>query len=107
MENTTMSLADFHHAVGLLNPGEVILDVRNPDEYACGHIKGSLNIPLPELPSRWQELKDYKRVYIHCKRGARAKSARDLLATAGLTNLVCLDTAGMDHWCEAGYPVEK
>lgn len=107
MENTNVTLDQFHEAHKRLHPGEIVLDVRNPEEWAAGHVPGSLNIPLPQLPSRWEELKSHSRIYIYCKKGGRAKSARDLLATAGFTNLACLADAGMDHWVEAGFPVER
>ena len=32
-------------------PGAALLDVRNPDEYAAGHIPGSVNLPLSEIKS--------------------------------------------------------
>ena len=102
-----MKLHDLFSAYKALSQGEIVLDVRNPDEYAQGHIEGALNLPLPELPARAQELKSYSRIYIHCKRGGRAKTARDLLAAQGFNNLVCVDDAGMDLWVESGYPVKK
>jgi len=106
MSNTTMKLHDFFQAHKALKQGEIILDVRNPDEFAQGHIHGALNIPLPELPQRHGELKSYQRIYIHCKRGGRAKTAFGILEGAGLANLVCVDDAGMDLWVESGYPVQ-
>ena len=106
LANTTLTLHELFTVHGKLTSEEIILDVRNPDEYALGHVPGSLNLPLPELPARSGELKSYARIYIHCKRGGRAKTARDLLASQGFTNLVCIDDAGMDLWIESGYPVK-
>jgi rhodanese-related sulfurtransferase len=107
MMNTTMKLHDFFLVHGTLNPSEIILDVRNPDEFAQAHIAGALNIPLPELPQRQTELSSFQRVFIHCKRGGRAKTAFGVLEAAGFKNLVCIDDAGMDSWIEAGYPVAR
>jgi len=101
-----MKLHDFFKTHSSLKSDEVILDVRNPDEYAQAHIASALNIPLPQLGDRQGELKGFKRIYIHCKRGGRAKTALGLLETAGFTNIVCVDDAGMDLWIESGYPVE-
>lgn len=104
MSNTVMGLVDFYNLHQKLGPNEVILDVRREDEYAAGHIQRALNIPLDQVATKAEELKKYSAVYIHCKRGGRAKTAYDLLAAQGLTNLVCIHDAGMDLWIENGYP---
>lgn len=105
MSNTLMSLQELYETHGNLEVNEIILDVRRPDEFEAGHIAGALNIPLDQVLTRAAELRDYKKIYIHCKRGGRAKSAYDLLSGAGLNNLICIHDAGMDQWMEKGYPV--
>lgn len=107
MSNNHISLLDFYETHLKLGPGEVILDVRNSDEFNEAHIEGALNIPVTELPQRFGELKDYKKIYIHCKRGGRAKTAFETLTQKGLDNLVCVHDAGMDLWIEKGFPVNK
>lgn len=107
MSNTLMTLQELYENSKKLAPGEVILDVRRPDEYAQGHIENALNIPVDVVSERASELKDYKKVYIHCKRGGRAKTAFESLKNAGLDNLVCIHDAGMDQWIEKGYPVKS
>ena len=107
MSNKTMALRDFHDIHLKLGSNDVILDVRNPDEYQEAHIKGALNFPLPEISEHVAELKKYDHVYIHCKRGGRAKTAFETLQNAGLNNLVCIADAGMDAWIESGFPHEK
>lgn len=106
MSNTMMSLDDLKKTSEKLGASEVILDVRRADEFAQGHIKGALNIPVDQVAGHVEELKKYARVFIHCKRGGRAKTAFDLLAGAGLTNLTCISEAGMDQWIERGYPTQ-
>lgn len=105
MSNTLMPLVDFYNLHQKLGANEVILDVRRPDEFAAGHIANALNIPVDVVATKAQELKNYAKIYIHCKRGGRAKTAYDLLAAQGLNNLVCIADAGMDQWMESGYPV--
>ncbi len=107
MNHKTMKLHDLYKKSHQLQDGEIILDVRNPDEYNQVRIKGSLNIPLPELESRYEELKKFKTVFIHCKRGGRAKTALQFLQSKGLPSLICVDDAGIDLWVESGYPVDK
>lgn len=107
MSNNLMTLVDFYNTHKSLKNDEVILDVRNPDEFSQGHIANALNIPVTEVLQHTDELKKYAAVYIHCKRGGRAKTAFEALKNAGLTNLVCVHDAGMDMWIENGYPVTK
>jgi rhodanese-related sulfurtransferase len=102
-----MSLDSFHGVHKKLEANEVILDVRRPDEFAEACIENAINIPVDQVAQRIDELKKYKTVYIHCKRGGRAKTAFETLKTMGLTNLVCIDDAGMDAWIERGYPVKR
>lgn len=107
MSGLHMSLDELYQKHGKLSTNEVILDVRNPDEFSEGHIDGALNIPLPEVSERISELKDFGTIYIHCKRGGRAKSAFETLQKLGLNNVVCVSDAGMDAWQERGYPVKR
>ena len=63
--------------------GAQIVDVRSPGEYADGHIKGSLNIPVDELGSRLKEVKKDKPVITVCASGIRSEAGRRTLAKAG------------------------
>lgn len=107
MSGLHMSLDDLYAKHGKLSTNEIILDVRNPDEFSEAHIAGALNIPLPEISERVSELKDFGTIYIHCKRGGRAKTAFETLQNLGLKNVVCVSDAGMDAWLERNYPVER
>ena len=62
--------------------GEVVLDVRRPDEFAASHVAGALNVPVYELPGRISELPD-ARLWVHCATGYRASVAASLLDRAG------------------------
>lgn len=107
MSNNLLTLREFHDAHLKLGQNDLILDVRNPDEFREAHIAGAKNIPLPEVAQHAEELKKYDNVYIHCKRGGRAKSAYEVLTNSGLKNLVCVYDAGMDLWIESGYKIER
>lgn len=107
MSNTHMTLDEFYQLHQKLDEGEVILDVRTVEEYSSGHIEKALNIPLDQISGKINDLKKFKRIYIHCKRGGRARSAFDALSQLGLNNLVCIHDAGMDLWMEKGYPIKK
>ena len=76
----------------------LIVDVRNPEEYAQGHIPGAINVPnpsitnreIPELPDKNQEL------LIYCRSGQRSKIAGKKLAVLGYQNIK--DFGGIMDW---------
>lgn len=107
MSNTLMTLQELYETHDKLEKNDIILDVRRPDEFEAGHIPGAKNIPLDQVVEKAQELKQYNKIYIHCKRGGRAKNAYELLGGSGLNNLICIHDAGMDQWMENGYPVKN
>ena len=67
----------------LLNKGAVIVDVRSPAEFASGHIKGSINIPLNTISGQLSKLKKDKPVITCCASGMRSASARSILLQNG------------------------
>lgn len=62
--------------------GDVVLDVRRPEEYDAGHLAGAVNIPLHELLARMAEVPGGK-VWVHCASGYRSGVAASLLQRAG------------------------
>lgn len=71
----------------LIDNGAVILDVRTSGEYAGGHIKGSINIPVQALGSQMSKLKKDKPIITCCASGMRSGSARSMLQSAGFTEV--------------------
>jgi rhodanese-related sulfurtransferase len=86
----------------------LVLDVREPAEYAKGHILGARNLPVAELERRAAELDKYKAkpVIVTCDSGSRATRAISLLKGRGFANVVNL-AGGFGAWQGAGLPVEK
>ncbi len=72
-------------------PGAVLIDVREPGEYAGDRIPGSVNIPLGTIPdsAKLPKEKDTP-LYVYCRSGARSSSAARKLAAAGYTNVTNL-----------------
>ena len=93
--STSISMHDLHNLLDKLGRNELILDVREPDEYKEGHIPGSKNIPHEEVGKHAEELKKYERIYIHCLAGKRSQIAFESLKKHGLNNLVCISNSGM------------
>ena len=88
------------------NPGVYLLDVRDPDEYAAGHIPGITLIPMGEVASRLTELPRDKEIIVTCRTGNRSSQIADLLREQGFTNVHNM-TGGIVAWEEAGYAVEQ
>ncbi|MCC7440484.1 MAG: rhodanese-like domain-containing protein [Bdellovibrionales bacterium] len=102
-----MTMKEFHDLLPKLGPNDIVVDVREPDEFREVRIRGTRNIPLGTVGQHVAELKKYDHVYIHCRRGGRAQRAVAELQAAGLTNLVCIGDWGMEAWIDAGFPVER
>jgi rhodanese-related sulfurtransferase len=85
-----------------------ILDVREPDEFAMGHLPDALNIPLGKLGERLDELsaRREKPLIVCCAAGMRAAKASAELQKQGFSQVHVL-SGGVDAWVGAGYPVRK
>lgn len=67
----------------LIQNGAQIIDVRTKAEYASGHIRGSVNIPLQELESNLKKINKEKPVITCCASGMRSASAKGILSSKG------------------------
>ena len=63
---------------------DLVLDVRTPQEFAAGHIEGSVNIPLDELRARHDEVPNSTRIVVTCAVGLRGYIAARILAGHGI-----------------------
>lgn len=89
-------------------PATLFLDVRNPDEFRQGHIASAVLLPLPQVDPVVvrRMLKEGQRCIVVCKAGMRAEKAAQVLADAGISELMVLE-GGMDAWSSAGLPINK
>ena len=72
----------------LVKQGAIIVDVRSKGEYAEGHIKGSINIPVATLTNNLSKLKDKNQSIITCcASGMRSASAKSILKSNGFTKV--------------------
>ncbi|MFM7359248.1 MAG: rhodanese-like domain-containing protein [Sediminibacterium sp.] len=71
----------------LLRDGAVIIDVRSQDEFSSGHIPGSRNIPLNELPGKMNLLDKSKTIITCCASGMRSSSAKGILKSNGFQHV--------------------
>jgi rhodanese-related sulfurtransferase len=95
-----VSVAD---AFALRTAGAFILDVREPDEWAAGHVPDATLIPLGDLASRVGEVPRDRQVVVICRSGNRSAAGRDILLGAGFPSVTSV-AGGMTDWTAAGYP---
>jgi hydroxyacylglutathione hydrolase len=71
------------------DPNLVVLDVRKPNEYAEGHVKDAVNLPLNDMtdPGTMAHIEDTQNLYVHCAGGYRSVIASSLLKRQGIHNL--------------------
>lgn len=86
----------------------VILDVRDPNEYAAGHLPGAVIVSRGTLEfGIWGKVSDHNaKMYVYCKTAARSALATKTLNDLGYKNAVLMDAA-FEDWIKAGYPVER
>jgi sulfur-carrier protein adenylyltransferase/sulfurtransferase len=75
----------------------VLVDVREPGEFAIAHIAGATLVPLHSLPARVAELDSSREIVLHCHHGVRSLKALEFLQGAGFKKLHSL-RGGIDAW---------
>jgi len=86
-------------------PNRIVLDVRQPEEYAGGHVPGARLLPLGEVSSQAAELPKDAPIYVICRSGNRSKQASETLAQMGFKDVRNVQ-GGILAWQSAGYPLE-
>jgi len=90
------------------NISPLILDVRTPREYAGGHLKNSVIIPVQELQQRHTELAKYRdeNILLYCATGNRSTVAAKILIDNGFTRIYNL-RYGIVDWTKRGKPIVR
>ncbi|HXH78751.1 rhodanese-like domain-containing protein [Nocardioides sp.] len=88
-----------------LDHGATVVDVREPGEYAEGHVPGVVHIPMGHLSARVDELDRNQLVYVICASGNRSSVMTDYLTSAGFD--AASVAGGTTAWARAGRPVQK
>lgn len=68
--------------------GAYLVDVRTAGEFAGGHVKGSVNVPLDQLASNFIQFKNRKTTIVFCQSGGRSRQAKLILEQSGLSNII-------------------
>ena len=92
-------------AVETRAPDALVIDVREPEEYAYGRVPGAVNIPQADLASRLDEVPRDRPLMIICAAGSRSLRAAQFLKQNGIERVVTV-TGGTSAWRAAGKPIE-
>ena len=99
-----------------LNPGELasllntktvkLIDVRTPEEYEAGHLKGAqlINVYDSYFAAELDELNKAQLYVLYCANGKRSESARKLMEHKGFDNVYNLE-GGIEKWQDEGHEV--
>jgi len=111
-EIPTIKLEQFKAAFDQNKLG-LIVDVRQEDEFADGHVPGAINVPRGLIEfTIWKHVgfpdktDMNKQMTLYCKTGGRCALATKSLRDLGLTNVTSADLT-FESWVKAGYPVAK
>lgn len=91
---------------GKSEAAHVLLDVRNPNEFSDGTIKGAINIPLNKLAKKLHTLPKDQKIICICRTGSRSREAVHLLQKAGYTDVINM-MGGVMAWRNIGEPLTK
>ena len=72
----------------IIEQGAFLVDVRTPGEFASGHVRGSVNIPLNTIPAQLSKFKNKKNIIVFCLSGGRSSQAKSILEQNGFTNVI-------------------
>lgn len=72
----------------IIDGGAFLVDVRTPGEFADGHVKGSVNIPLDKVTIEIEKFKNKKNIIVFCRSGNRSGQAKSILEQQGIANVI-------------------
>jgi rhodanese-related sulfurtransferase len=84
----------------------LIVDVREPDEFARERVEGAALVPISQFVARHSELPKDRPLYLLCHSGSRSQSATMYLLQAGWADVKNV-TGGISAWMQAGLPVRR
>lgn len=103
----SVSVMDVRDVEVRMSAGQVLaLDVRKESEFAEGHARGAMNVPLATLRARIAEVPDDHPIAVSCAGGDRSAIAASLLEMHGRRRVTNV-RGGMRAWVQAGLPVER
>ena len=86
--------------------GAILLDVREPVEFAAGHVPGAVNLPQADLADRLDELPRDRLLLLICQGGYRSQRAAQFLMQMGFAQVASV-AGGTAAWAEDGKPLSQ
>lgn len=97
-----------HEAQQWIREGAYVVDVREPYEYAMGHVPGAVNIPLGRLTAEVGKLPKDRKLVVVCASGGRSSQASEYLVGHGFAKEKVGNLEGGTYgWMSAGFEVER
>jgi rhodanese-related sulfurtransferase len=87
-------------------PDALVLDVREREEYAHGHVPGAINLPQADLASQLDEVPRDRPIFVICQSGARSMRSAQFLKQMGFDEVASV-RGGTEAWRAAGHPVTE
>lgn len=99
-----VQVVDAAKARTLIEGGATVIDVRTPEEFATGHLRGATNIDVQaaDFHERVGDLDKDASYVLYCRSGSRAGAAADMMMDMGFTEVV--NAGGYDTLAAAGLP---
>jgi len=85
----------------------LVLDVRGASEWAQGHLRGALHLPVDDLRRRWEILPRDRRLLVHCRSGFRAHLAVRTLKELGFRDVANVTGGWLSMLAEGGLDMEE
>jgi rhodanese-related sulfurtransferase len=92
-------------AIDSAPPNAVLLDIREPEEFARGHVRGALNLPQADIATRLDEIPKDRPILTICQSGMRSFRTAQFLRQQGWQDVATV-VGGTAAWRAAGRPVE-
>jgi rhodanese-related sulfurtransferase len=87
-----------------MDAGALLIDIREPDEFAREHIPSAISRPLSSLANAGMGTGNAREIIVHCRSGARTRLNAERLARASSCTTYVLD-GGLEAWKKAGLPL--
>ena len=94
LEITPIELKDYLETT---SPKPLLLDVREPEEWAICHIEGSMHIPMDQIPDVAERLDPEQEIVVICHYGGRSARVASYLEQTGFSKVINL-VGGVDAW---------